>query len=177
MLLNYNLLSAFAWLTWNHLAAWTVVVVDNSHFFVLDYSSGCCFSCPCSAHLRSKAASRWLFSNINNVTSKCFSFNITCGILVHHQFTPFPPLMVRSELMTVSPSTPPSWSTSLGRRERLNLHLMISTGTGTYYCSSAWLYRCGHSKQEELVHVSCLPLHLFLDLWITSRQRCWKLSF
>lgn len=85
MLLNYNLLSAFAWLTWNHLAAWTVNVVNNSHLFI--NSSGCCFSCPRSAHLWSKAASCWLFLNINNVTSKCFSFNITCGMLVHHQLT------------------------------------------------------------------------------------------
>lgn len=127
--------------------------------FVLDYSSGCCFSCRCSAHLRSKAASCWLFLNTNNVTSKCFSFNITCGMLVYHQFTPFSPLMVRSELMTVSPSTPPSWSTSLGKRERLNLHLMISTGTGTYYRSSTWLF-------------SYLPIYLISFVWTCTVYTC-----
>lgn len=44
---------------------------------------------------------------------------------------PFSSPIVHSELMTVSPLTPPSWSISLGKRGRLNLHLMISTGTRT----------------------------------------------
>lgn len=57
--LGLPFLSLFVCLTWNSLAARTVVV-HNGHFFVLDYSSlatGCSFLCPCSAHLQYKTAS------------------------------------------------------------------------------------------------------------------------
>lgn len=50
---------------------------------------------------------------------------------IHPFFSP----IVHREPMTVSPLTPPSWSISLGKRGRLNLHLMTSTGTGTCHCS------------------------------------------
>lgn len=63
-----------------------------------------------------------LSSNHNALSS-----SMSCSLIL----SVIPPsLMTHSEQMRASPSTPPSWCISLGRKERQSSRLMTSTGTG-----------------------------------------------
>lgn len=84
-----------------------------------------------------------------------------------------------SEQMIASQLTPHYWSISLGRRGRQSLPLMTSTGTRTERVLTLTVlttWQNGWFTEQFSFCLFYCPFFLFSDLWITSRQRCWKLS-
>lgn len=84
-----------------------------------------------------------------------------------------------SEQMIASQLTPHYWSISLGRRGRQSLPLMTSTGTRTERVLTLTVlttWQNGWFIEQFSFCLFYCPFFLFSDLWITSRQRCWKLS-